>query len=56
MNKLRAKCISIRDLLATAQQRVQTRRALLSSRVALYAALGGDADTTSISRKASATP
>ena len=26
------------------------------SRVALYAALGGDADTTSISRKASATP
>ncbi len=45
-----------RDLLATAQQRVQTRRALLSSRVALYAALGGDADTTSISRKASATP
>ena len=45
-----------RDLLATAQQRVQTRRALLSSRVALYAALGGDADTTPISSKASATP
>jgi len=30
-----------RDLLAAQQQLVQTRRALLSSRVALYAALGG---------------
>ncbi len=30
-----------RDLLAAEQQRVQIRRALLSSRVALYAALGG---------------
>ena len=30
-----------RDLLATEQQLVQTRRALLSSRVSLYAALGG---------------
>jgi multidrug efflux system outer membrane protein len=33
-----------RDLLAAEQQLVQTRRALLSSRVALYAALGGGAD------------
>lgn len=32
-----------RDLLAVAQQLVQTRRALLSSRVDLYAALGSDA-------------
>lgn len=32
-----------RDLLATEQQLVQTRRALLSSRVGLYAALGGGA-------------
>lgn len=32
-----------RDLLAAEQQVVQTRRALLSSRVALYAALGGGA-------------
>jgi multidrug efflux system outer membrane protein len=30
-----------RDLLATEQQLVQTRRALLSARVGLYAALGG---------------
>ena len=30
-----------RDLLAAQQQRVQVRRALLSSRVGLYAALGG---------------
>ncbi|MNL55535.1 Toluene efflux pump outer membrane protein TtgF precursor [compost metagenome] len=30
-----------RDLLAAQQQLVQTRRALLSSRVGLYAALGG---------------
>lgn len=30
-----------RDLLNAQQQRVQTRRALLSSRIALYAALGG---------------
>lgn len=33
-----------RDLLETEQELVQVRRALLSSRVALYAALGGDAD------------
>ena len=32
-----------RDLLASEQQLVQTRRALLSARVALYAALGGGA-------------
>ncbi|MNT48013.1 Toluene efflux pump outer membrane protein TtgF precursor [compost metagenome] len=30
-----------RDLLAAQQQLVETRRALLSSRVGLYAALGG---------------
>ena len=30
-----------RDLLAAEQQLVQTRRALLSSRISLYAALGG---------------
>ena len=39
-----------RDLLAAQQQRVQVRRALLSSRVGLYAALGGGmlaAETTS---------
>jgi multidrug efflux system outer membrane protein len=45
-----------RDLLATAQQLAQTRRALLSSRVALYAALGGGASTTPVSRNPSATP
>ena len=45
-----------RDLLATAQQRVQTRRALLSSRVALYAALGGGTDTTPHSKNTSAKP
>ena len=33
-----------RDLLSARQQRVQIRRALLSSSVALYAALGGDAN------------
>ncbi len=33
-----------RDLLSARQQLVQTRRALLSSSVALYAALGGDAN------------
>lgn len=33
-----------RDLLATEQQLVQLRRALLASRVGLYAALGGGAD------------
>lgn len=32
-----------RDLLAAEQQRVQTRRALLASRITLYAALGGGA-------------
>jgi multidrug efflux system outer membrane protein len=35
-----------RDLLAAQQQLVQTRRALLSSRVGLYAALGGGAIET----------
>ncbi|GAO25357.1 NodT family RND efflux system outer membrane lipoprotein [Alicycliphilus sp. B1] len=45
-----------RDLLATAQQLAQTRRALLASRVALYAALGGGADTTPVSRNPTATP
>ena len=45
-----------RDLLATAQQLTQTRRALLSSRVALYAALGGGAGTTPVSQNTSATP
>jgi multidrug efflux system outer membrane protein len=34
-----------RDLLSARQQRVQIRRALLSSSVALYAALGGDSNT-----------
>ena len=34
-----------RDLLSAQQQQVQIRRALLSSSVALYAALGGDAAT-----------
>jgi multidrug efflux system outer membrane protein len=32
-----------RDLLAAEQQQVQAQRALLSSQVSLYAALGGDA-------------
>ena len=45
-----------RDLLATAQQLTQTRRALLSSRVALYAALGGGADPSPVSMNPSATP
>ena len=45
-----------RDLLATAQQLTQTRRALLASRVALYAALGGGAGTTPPSPITSATP
>jgi len=34
-----------RDLLSARQQRVQIRRALLSSSVALYAALGGDSNS-----------
>ncbi len=47
-----------RDLLATAQQLAQMQRALLASRVALYAALGGGADATPspASTNASATP
>ncbi|PJC99476.1 RND transporter [Janthinobacterium sp. BJB1] len=38
-----------RDLLTVEQQLVQTRRALLSSQVSLYAALGGGAPVTSAS-------
>ena len=34
-----------RDLLTAQQQRVQVRRALLSSQVALYSALGGGSRT-----------
>ena len=50
-----------RDLLATEQQLTQMRRALLSSRVALYAALGGGAgtpalDNPSYTKNTSATP
>ncbi|MCW5577260.1 MAG: efflux transporter outer membrane subunit, partial [Dokdonella sp.] len=45
-----------RDLLATEQQLTQMRRALLASRVALYAALGGGADTPTVSGKPSAAP
>lgn len=37
-----------RDLLAAEQQLVQTRRALLSSRVSLYAALGGGSQAFSV--------
>ena len=37
-----------RDLLTVAQQLVQTRRALLASRVDLYAALGSDTDTSAV--------
>lgn len=39
-----------RELLAVQQQLVQTRRALLSSRVALYAALGGGTETSTPSK------
>ena len=50
-----------RDLLATEQQLTQMRRALLSSRVALYAALGGGADEHALdnpshTKNTSATP
>lgn len=50
-----------RDLLATEQQLTQMRRALLSSRVALYAALGGGAGTPALdnpshTKNTSATP
>ncbi|HWR03506.1 MAG TPA: efflux transporter outer membrane subunit [Humidesulfovibrio sp.] len=45
-----------RDLLAMAQQLVQTRRALLSSRVNLYAALGGDAPEAAAAGPANAEP
>ena len=41
-----------RDLLAVAQQLVQTRRALLSSRVDLYAALGGGAQHLAVTKSA----
>jgi multidrug efflux system outer membrane protein len=44
-----------RDLLSVEQQSVQTRRALLSSRVSLYAALGGGS-MEFISAPASHTP